>query len=140
MSDFDASENDELSSPDLNDGGDDTETFGIATQARHSEIHAEAALSLQKTRDRIKANTTNEFIIEAVEAAAMLRNMLGDADGVVADNCSSIISNLMVVSTEVSRDPIGFLLSFARAIEDDAARKAWVSDTIKRLQSYVDNS
>lgn len=139
MSDFEDVDDDfaVLETP---DGSDDADTFGYAAWAKHSEITTEGALALQKTRDNIKGLTTNEFLIEASEHAAMLKNMLGDADGVVAESCQAIMSNLTVVSTEVSKDPVGFILSFARAIEDDAARKQWVVATVERLQSYVDNS
>lgn len=139
MSDFDDVD-DDFATLETPEGSDDVETFGYAAYARHSEMTTESALALQERRDAIKSVTTDEFLIEASEHAAMLKNMLGDADGVVAESCQAIMSNLAVVSTEVSKDPVGFILSFARAIEDDTARKQWVVAAVERLQSYVDNS
>lgn len=135
MSEFEEEEND-LSSLEIPEGADDVETFGYANQAKHSEIPVEAALTLQKTRDRVRSITTDEFIAEAVESAAMLRNTLGDADGVVADHCSNIISNLSVLATEIQKDPVGFLLSFARAIEDVGERVAWADQVSTRLAKF----
>lgn len=135
MSEFEESE-DDLSSLEVVEGHDDVETFGYANQTKHSEIPVEAAMALQKTRDRVRSITTDEFIAEAVESASMLRNTLGDADGVVADQCNNIISNLSVLATEIQKDPVGFLLSFARAIEDVGERVAWADQVSTRLAKF----
>ncbi len=114
--------------------------LGYATWTTHSEVDVDKAHRAERVVSNVKSTTTNEFIIEAVNLAAMLRNTLGDADGVVADATNQIIANLTLVSTEIHKDPCGFMLSFIRAIEDDDDRKQTATQVAARLTRYVNES
>ncbi len=113
---------------------------GFATWTTHTELDTDKALRSQDLVTAIKRNTTNEFIIESVNLASMLRNTLGDADGVVADAANQIIANLNLVSTEIHKDPCGFMLAFIRSIEDDNERKQTARAAAARLLAYADQS
>lgn len=108
---------------------------GYATWATHSEMDPISLGRLAQRKDRVACHTTNEFINEAVLEATMLRNLLGDADGVVADKANTIISNLTVLSLEIQKDPVGFLLSFGRALPNEE-RDAWARDVIVAMSTF----
>jgi hypothetical protein len=108
-----------------------------AAWAAHTEISVESAVSAQETRDRIRSIVSDEFIVEAISSATMLRHMLGSSDGVVAESCTNIEQNLSVLALSIKKDPVGFLLSFARAMDTDSERVEWVQSIIERLVNYI---
>lgn len=111
---------------------------GQSAWSTHGEISTEAAMRTQQSRDRIRNIVADEFISEAVETATMLKHLLGSADGVVAEACTTIEQNLVVLALSVREDPVGFLLGYARAIESDQERASWVMDIVEHLVKYVE--
>lgn len=91
--------------------------------------------SVQNGIDRVRSFTVDEFIHDAFRSATMLRNMLGDADGVVAEQTEAIRSNLIVVLTEVRKDPAEFIISIALAMPVDLAR-SFVDSCIAKLEEF----
>ena len=92
----------------------------------HSEISSRCANALNASTAELEKLTTNVFVKDAIHSAVFLRNMCGDVDAVVADHCENIKNNLMVVLTEINKDPVSFIGCIAQAIPNPADRKAWL--------------
>lgn len=104
-----------------------------ATQA--STLSFGKAESIQAAKDHLLKLTTDEFLLEAYNAATQLRNTLGDADALVADLSETIRSNILVVATACNHDPIGMILSSIRAMNIEEQSEC-ISNIISSLHNY----
>jgi hypothetical protein len=106
--------------------------FGNQTS---SEITTQNALSLQNAKERVQSLTTDEFLIEAYNAATQLRNTLGDADALVSELSETIRMNILVVSMSCRKNPTEMILSVARAMPLNDQLE-FLADSIEMLSSY----
>lgn len=90
----------------------DDELYGATA---HSETDERQINALEQTKDAIRSLVINEFLIEAISGATLIRNLLGDADGYASELAETIRANLTVVALEIKKDPGGFILAAARA-------------------------
>jgi hypothetical protein len=91
---------------------------GTMMTATHREYDGRIMVAAQDAKERISQVTVNEFVLEAYRAATMIRNILGDADALAAESAETIRRNLLVVMTEIDKDPVGFLMSVIMADKD----------------------
>lgn len=97
------------------------------TSTFHNEISSRCADALGASQDQLDKLSSNVFIKDAISSAVFLRSIYGDADGVIADHCENIRTNLMVVLTEINKDPVSFIACIAQAIPDTQKRKEWLA-------------
>lgn len=100
-----------------------------------SEITTQNALSLQNAKDKIQSLTTDEFLLEAYNAATQLRNTLGDADALVSELSETIRMNILVVALSCRKSPVDMILSTIRAMSPQDQIK-FLADSIETLLSY----
>lgn len=108
--------------------------------AFHSEMTSRCVQALGASQEELEKLSSNSFIKDAIDSAVFLRNMCGDADAVVAQHCENIRSNLMVVLTEINKDPVSFIACIAQAIPEPANRKAWllsVGETLIKASQQI---
>lgn len=91
---------------------------GTMMTATHREYDSRIMVAAQDAKERISQVTVNEFVLEAYRAATMIRNILGDADALAAESAEVVRRNLLVVMTEIDKDPVGFLMSVIMADKD----------------------
>lgn len=91
---------------------------GTMMTATHREYDGRIMVAAQDAKERISKVTVNEFVLEAYRGATMIRNVLGDADALAAEQAETIRRNLLVVMTEIDNDPVGFLMSVFMADKD----------------------
>lgn len=106
---------------------------GTMMTATHREYDGRIMVAAQDAKERISKVTVNEFVLEAYRGATMIRNVLGDADALAAEQAETIRRNLLVVMTEIDNDPVGFLMSVFMADKDWERRKARVEEASKLL-------
>jgi len=107
-------------------------------QAPHLEVDSRGAGVVQDRVDQVKSLSTNQFLVDATYYATMLQNLLGDADGVVAEFCTNICSDINVVVEEVARDPVGFVLSHVRSLDSDEEKAVSARAMAMRLNAFAD--
>lgn len=102
----------------------------------HQEFDDRLMKAVQKARDDVDTFVVDEFIAEAYVAATTLRNTLGDADGFASELANTILTNLLVVLQNVSKDPSEFVLGFLRAVKDDTTRADMASEIIHKVEIF----
>lgn len=108
--------------------------FSLVDQSS-SELTSQNAYSLQNAKDKIQSLTTDEFLIEAYNAATQLRNTLGDADALVSELSETIRMNILVVAMSCRKHPAEMVLSATRTMSQED-QLAFLADSIEMLLSY----
>lgn len=106
---------------------------GTLMTATHREYDGRIMVAAQDAKERISQVTVNEFVLEAYRGATMIRNVLGDADALAAEQAETIRRNLLVVMTEIDKDPVGFVMSVIMADKDWQSRVRRCKEASKLL-------
>lgn len=101
----------------------------------NSEISPQNAHSLQNANDRIKDLTSDEFLIEAYNAATQLRNTFGDSDGLISDLSETIRMNILVVALSCRKHPTEMILAAIRTLPNDKQSR-FLDDCLETLHAY----
>lgn len=102
----------------------------------HSEIDERLLNSLEKAKETIRSFVVDEFLVEAIAASTVIRNLLGDADGFAYDLAESIRANLTVVAMEIKADPGGFVLAAARACKNPKDMNALLDNVTTKITEF----